>query len=98
VGLVDTNCDPEGIEYVIPGNDDAIRSIRLFAGKVADAAIEGSARHQTMLLERGHREDEEQRDRRGPRREGTEEGEPAEVEVVTPAAADDLEAQPVAQA
>jgi small subunit ribosomal protein S2 len=45
VGLVDTNCDPEGIDYVIPGNDDAIRSIRLFCGKVADAAIEGKARY-----------------------------------------------------
>jgi small subunit ribosomal protein S2 len=45
VGLVDTNCDPEGIEYVIPGNDDAIRSIRLFCGKIADAAIEGRARY-----------------------------------------------------
>jgi small subunit ribosomal protein S2 len=46
VALVDTNCDPEGIEYVIPGNDDAIRSIRLFCGKIADAAIEGKARYQ----------------------------------------------------
>ena len=46
VGLVDTNCDPEGIEYVIPGNDDAIRSIRLFCGKIAEAAMEGRARYQ----------------------------------------------------
>jgi len=46
VALVDTNCDPEGIDYVIPGNDDAIRSIRLFCGKIADAAIEGKARYQ----------------------------------------------------
>ncbi len=102
VGLVDTNCDPEGIEYVIPGNDDAIRSIRLFAGKVADAAIEGAARYQAMLLERGHREDdrEETGGRRGPRRERAEEGEPAaDVEVVTPdAVAEDVEAQPIAQA
>jgi len=44
--LVDTNCDPEGIDYVIPGNDDAIRSIRLFCGKIAEAAIEGKARYQ----------------------------------------------------
>jgi len=43
---VDTNCDPEGIDYVIPGNDDAIRSIRLFCSKIADAAIEGKARYQ----------------------------------------------------
>jgi small subunit ribosomal protein S2 len=46
VALVDTNCDPEGIDYVIPGNDDAIRSIRLFCGKIAEAAIEGKARYQ----------------------------------------------------
>jgi len=45
VGLVDTNCDPEGIDFVIPGNDDAIRSIRLFCAKIADAAIEGKARY-----------------------------------------------------
>jgi small subunit ribosomal protein S2 len=38
---VDTNCDPEGIDYVIPGNDDAIRAIRLLSSKVADAVIEG---------------------------------------------------------
>src|SRR5271170_2366621 len=84
VGLVDTNCDPEGIEYVIPGNDDAIRSIRLFAGKVADAAIEGAARHQAMLIERGNREDEseEGRERRGSAVERAEESAPADVEVV----------------
>jgi len=46
VALVDTNCDPEGIDYVIPGNDDAIRSIRLFCNKIGDAAIEGRARYQ----------------------------------------------------
>jgi small subunit ribosomal protein S2 len=45
VGLVDTNCDPSGIDHVIPGNDDAIRSIKLFCGKIADAAIEGKARY-----------------------------------------------------
>jgi small subunit ribosomal protein S2 len=41
VAIVDTNCDPDEIDYVIPGNDDAIRAIRLFATKVADAVIEG---------------------------------------------------------
>lgn len=41
VAVVDTNCDPDQIDYVIPGNDDAIRSIRLIAGKVADAVVEG---------------------------------------------------------
>ncbi len=41
VAIVDTNCDPDEIDYVIPGNDDAIRAIRLFSSKIADAVIEG---------------------------------------------------------
>jgi len=41
VAIVDTNCDPEEIDYVIPGNDDAIRAVRLLASKMADAALEG---------------------------------------------------------
>ncbi len=41
IAVVDTNCDPDDIDYVIPGNDDAIRSIRLFASRIADAVIEG---------------------------------------------------------
>jgi len=41
IAVVDTNCDPDLIEYVIPGNDDGIRSIRLFSSKIADAVIEG---------------------------------------------------------
>jgi len=42
IAIVDTNCDPELIDYIIPGNDDAIRAIRLFASRVADAYLEGS--------------------------------------------------------
>jgi len=42
VALVDTNCDPDGIDYVIPGNDDAIRSVSLFARLVADSCVEGA--------------------------------------------------------
>src|SRR3954452_11265232 len=41
VAVVDTNCSPEGIDLVIPGNDDALRAIRLFASRIADAIIEG---------------------------------------------------------
>ena len=41
VGLVDTNCSPENIDYVIPGNDDAIRSVKLIADVIANACIEG---------------------------------------------------------
>ena len=42
VAVVDSNCDPSGIDYIIPGNDDAIRAIRLFCSKMSDALIEGA--------------------------------------------------------
>jgi len=42
VGIVDTNCDPDEIDYVIPGNDDAIRAVKLLTAKMADAIIEGN--------------------------------------------------------
>jgi small subunit ribosomal protein S2 len=64
VAVVDTNCDPEGIDYVIPGNDDAIRSIRLFTGKIAEACIEGKARYAAWAADHGQeiRQGEEDRD------------------------------------
>ena len=43
VAIVDTNCDPDEVDWVIPGNDDALRAIRLFASKIADAVVEGRA-------------------------------------------------------
>jgi small subunit ribosomal protein S2 len=49
IAVVDTNCSPEGIDYVIPGNDDALRAVRLFASRIADAVLEG----QQMLTEGG---------------------------------------------
>jgi small subunit ribosomal protein S2 len=42
VAVVDTNCDPSEVDYIIPGNDDALRAIRLFASKIADSVVEGS--------------------------------------------------------
>lgn len=47
VGVVDTNCDPDEIDYVIPGNDDAIRAVKLLTGKMADAVIEAHQGEQT---------------------------------------------------
>ena len=47
VAIVDTNCDPDEIDYVIPGNDDAIRAVKLIAGTMADAIIEGRQGAQT---------------------------------------------------
>lgn len=60
VAMVDTNCDPDPIDYVIPCNDDAIRSIRLIANKIADAAIEGQNRRESSQadLMRGGRYDQ----------------------------------------
>jgi small subunit ribosomal protein S2 len=49
IAVVDTNCDPSNITYVIPGNDDAIRSIRLFARLIADSCIEGATTFQEKL-------------------------------------------------
>ena len=74
VALVDTNCDPEGIEYVIPGNDDAIRSIRLFCGKIADAAIEGKARYQAHHAGEPQEADGDDRDAASERRPGRRDG------------------------
>ena len=51
IGIVDTNCDPELVDFIIPGNDDAIRSIRLFASKIADAYITGSGELEQQILE-----------------------------------------------
>ena len=47
--MVDTNCNPDDIDYVIPGNDDAIRAIKLFASKIADAVLEGKKRFEERL-------------------------------------------------
>ena len=55
VAVVDSNCDPSGIDYIIPGNDDAIRAIRLFCSKMADALIEGT---ETWRLEHADEMDE----------------------------------------
>ncbi len=51
IAMVDTNCDPDPIDYVIPSNDDAIRAIRLMVSKMADAALEGQQMRETMLAE-----------------------------------------------
>jgi small subunit ribosomal protein S2 len=73
VAVVDTNCDPDQIDYVIPGNDDAIRAIRLFAARMADACIEGAKA----------REEELRTDQEGSESEAAE---TAEAEVEAPAA------------
>jgi len=53
VAITDTNCDPDLIDYVIPGNDDAIRSIRLITTRIADACIEGAQRRREVPADQG---------------------------------------------
>ncbi len=47
IGIVDTNCDPDEVDFVIPGNDDALRSIKLFAARVADVVLDGQAERES---------------------------------------------------
>lgn len=51
VAMVDTNCDPQNVDYIIPSNDDAIRAIKLIVGKIADAVIEGKALRKEVEVE-----------------------------------------------
>lgn len=89
VGIADTNVDPECIDYPIPGNDDAIRSIKLFANLVAEAFLEGSKRYQEKIRASGdkardtekERPAREERPQRGPRPEAAASAGPAVVKV-----------------
>lgn len=56
IALVDTNCDPDNIEFAIPANDDAIRSIRLFSSKIANAVLEGREMAEAVSAKRGEAE------------------------------------------
>src|SRR5258708_3953386 len=53
IGIVDTNCDPDEVDFVIPGNDDALRPIRLFAGKIAEAVTAGRDMKQSVEADNG---------------------------------------------
>ena len=59
VAIVDTNCDPDEIDFIIPGNDDAIRAIRLLTSRVADACLEGKARLEEKQQAEADKEEEE---------------------------------------
>ncbi|MCD4741314.1 MAG: 30S ribosomal protein S2, partial [Desulfobacteraceae bacterium] len=58
VSIVDTNCDPDEVDYIVPGNDDAIRAIRLFTSRIADAFIEGRQQYQEKQQASTDKEDE----------------------------------------
>jgi small subunit ribosomal protein S2 len=57
VAIVDTNCDPDNIDFIIPGNDDAIRAIKLFSSKIADAVIEGNDRFEEIIQAESDKEE-----------------------------------------
>ncbi len=59
IAIVDTNCDPDDIDYIIPGNDDAIRAIRLLTSRIADACIAGQARYDEKRQAEADKETEE---------------------------------------
>lgn len=59
IGIVDTNCDPDEVDYVIPGNDDALRAIRLFASRIAEAVINGRAVRESRQAEEAAAQAEE---------------------------------------
>ncbi|HLS06507.1 MAG TPA: 30S ribosomal protein S2 [Bacillota bacterium] len=61
IGIVDTNCDPDEIDYVIPANDDAIRAIKLLSSKMADAVLEGKQGSQAEEAEQVTQETDEQK-------------------------------------
>jgi len=75
IAVVDTNCDPDDIDYVIPGNDDAIRSIRLFTSRIADAYLEGRAAYDEKIRANA--------DKAGPEDDKDFEGEKLSIELVS---------------
>ena len=70
IGVVDTNCDPDEVDFVVPGNDDALRAIRLFASKIAEAVLNGRGVRETHAADDAAElaEGDERRQGRGARR------------------------------
>ena len=106
VALVDTNCDPDVVDYVVPGNDDAIRSIRIFLEKAAEACIEGgNAFQESIVANKGQQEIDKpadanapEADQKGPKVEIVRSPAEAEAEAKkTPAAAEKVVEAPTAR-
>jgi small subunit ribosomal protein S2 len=70
IGIIDTNCDPDEVDFRIPGNDDALRAIRLFASKIADAVNSGRGSRESAQAEASAAQDDadDKRGARAPRR------------------------------
>ena len=69
IGVVDTNCDPDEVDYVIPGNDDALRAIRLFASRIADAVIAGRGIRESAQADDGEADGDDRGRRSAPARQ-----------------------------
>jgi small subunit ribosomal protein S2 len=69
IGIVDTNCNPEELDYIIPGNDDAIRAVNLFTSKMADAVVEGKQIYEKQLQMEGAKEEKERAEKVEPSEE-----------------------------
>lgn len=93
VGIVDTNCDPDEVDYVIPGNDDAIRSIKLIASAMADAVIEAREGEEGLALRRQMEAQMNAEAEAKKAAEATEEKAEAEAEAVVEAAVDEATAE-----
>jgi small subunit ribosomal protein S2 len=101
VAVVDTNCDPDEVDYIIPGNDDAIRAIKLMASKMADACLEGRSRYEEQA--RGAQglpdKDEDGAEEMFYRPEPTAaQPQPATTEAAEPARTEPVQADPAPQA
>ena len=80
IGVVDTNCDPDEVDFVIPGNDDALRAIRLFASRIADAVVAGRGVRESAHADDGEGDaDERARRARPARQPRSEQASPASV-------------------
>jgi small subunit ribosomal protein S2 len=80
IGVVDTNCNPEDVDYLIPGNDDAIRAIRLISSKIADAVNEGRQIYEKQMQIEGAKEEKEAAEKAIPPGEIQSEAGPEELE------------------
>lgn len=87
VAIVDTNCDPDPIDFVIPGNDDAIRAIKLFSARIADSVIEGKHVFQEKLIA------QEEEEKEAGEKESEEKSTPPAEQRVQPASQEKIEQQ-----
>ena len=92
VAVVDTNCDPDDIDYIIPGNDDAIRAIKLFSVKMADAVLEGKKKFEELIQAESDKEDKAETAVEAEAEETAPEAEDVDIDLGIPETAETTEA------